>query len=199
MIRSVVLSLAILTAATSQAGVITFSDRASWEAAVVGSPTVVDFNTYATDVSTNGIDFGPFTIANGLLDAPPVTSHDIDGSTYVNITHGGAKSITYHSPISGWGADLDHAQGSWLRVLLSSPEDLELPYTGGDNPAFFGFITWPMESFTTIQFLENGLDKVGYDNISSGTEVVPEPSSLVVLGLGLAGLAVRRRRKRTSK
>ena len=150
MIRSVVLSLAILTAATSQAGVITFSDRASWEAAVVGSPTVVDFNEYTSDFVISNYDFGPFTISAGTLDAPEVTHHDFDGTSYVRIHHQASpKTITYDSPISGWAAEVDSAQGGWLRVLLPSPEIVMLPYMGSNNPYFFGFITWPQETFTT--------------------------------------------------
>jgi len=45
----------------------------------------------------------------------------------------------------------------------------------------------------------NGVYEIDFDGTHTTVTAVPEPSALVVLGLGLVGLAVRRRRKQMSK
>ena len=67
---------------------------------------------------------------------------------------------------------------------------------------FFGFIADPGETFTGFNFVSQlgsghapALDNVTLGNRSN---TVPEPASLALLGIGLAGLGVARRRKATT-
>lgn len=65
---------------------------------------------------------------------------------------------------------------------------------------FFGFIADPGETFTGFNFvsqLGNG-HAAALDNVTLGTQgnnQIPEPASLALLGIGLAGFAAARRRK----
>ena len=64
----------------------TFTDRATWEAAVGGSFSEEDFNSFTVDTSFNGssVDVGDFTL-NGItatsrqnIDVPPLSTSSFD-------------------------------------------------------------------------------------------------------------------------
>lgn len=66
-------------------------------------------------------------------------------------------------------------------------------YANGGSLSFIGFAADPGEYFTSVAWYGNGA--TGVTDIQLGSANVPEPGSLALLGLGLAGLAYSRKRK----
>jgi hypothetical protein len=56
------------------------------------------------------------------------------------------------------------------------------------NRAFFGIIS--TDPITSLQITSEGL--LNLDNFAFGTAAIPEPASLLLFGVGLAGLKARR-------
>ena len=187
--------IVVLTAASADGGIITYTTRSSWEAAISGAITVENFNSYTSD-TIGFLDLGPFTISDSdmIIDAPPLTGHAIDTTAYLKVEHDSTvATMIFDTPIVAWGAEYNHAQVDVeLRFNSPTPGTFTLPnntptYT---DPVFFGIVS--TDAFTTLEFLAGtSFDRVGYDNVSFAA--IPEPSTALLLGLGLVGMAARRR------
>ena len=179
-----------------------------------------------TEFRTTSVDAGPFSLQQSgdrtfrnFIDVPPLDSGfmldegatgasasmftDFDGPTTV--------MMSFDNPVSAWGGEffmgtlverLDIGLYSPANVLL---ETLSVP-DGNDLPggAFFGFTS--SNPVGSIRFQSRTLDVGGagegftLDNVhgvsATDSAPVPEPASLTLLGLGLAGMGARRWRQR---
>lgn len=211
-----VIGLAIPGPAHAQ--VLFFTDRAAWQAAVGTAPTIEDFSSFAADtpfqtapVALNGMtiqQLGFNAAFRNLVDVPPLqfapNSGSSSGSLYTNFAEGATPAtqvgITFAQSNRAFGLDSWGAfdgEGSVLEVFNGATLLGSQNLTNG-NGDFIGYIVTGGGSATSARFSSVNLNPGGggegfyIDNLA--VVPVPEPSGLVLLGLGLLGFARRRRR-----
>jgi hypothetical protein len=194
MFKQVSLGLvAIVASLNTHASVLTFSDRAAFEAAV-GAYTVdnLDDLTDGPFTSRNRSDYtiniNSFGCNSGPGQCGDNSAQGFVYPAYVWTYAGG--SFQFNVAINAFGLDFGHYSSSNAAVTLNGE-----PYarTGG---GFFGIIDTD-NTFTTVTYDTNGSGSL-FDNVTygvSGAEV-PEPSSLALLAIAMAGMGARRRRTR---
>ena len=172
-----------------------FTDLASFDAAVGGS-TVVD--TYD--------DFTVFTIPSFPLDRGLYVINELNpviafagGSGAQNVDGTGHLIFGFGDPAGTFDFDAPIQALAFEYITTGSPKDLEVMVggftsvlTSTTTAQFFGVIFDTPQS--TIRF-ENlaGVGNIGFDNLRIA---VPEPGTLALLGIGLAGMGLARRRRK---
>jgi hypothetical protein len=199
--------LALMLPATAFASSITFTNRASWEAAV-GIFFTEDFNAIAAQLLPIGATaVGPFVITlTGTIN----DTTGIGPGLYGNPTNQfigfiendpGFNEVSqikfdfFPVPMYAWGADFLSTASGDILVATSNGSIYDFSslvvsgngFLGSIEDASFSSITFTTKTFTTIgEYWE--MDNLSYSPI-------PEPASLILLAIGIVAVSMACRRK----
>lgn len=201
-------SIAMLFSINASAGILTFSDLASWTAASGGATGSENFNSFTTDTSISaGVALSDGISASGSgsweIDANPFANNfecDVDGTSRLCGNNNSALTFSFAGGISAFAADFSSMNDFSVRTswnlfngstLLTN---LSPPTVSGQHDQFWGFVATAGEVITSMSTVHLNSDTFGVDNIVITASSVPEPGTLILLSLGLFGISVRRRK-----
>jgi hypothetical protein len=193
--------LAIAGATAAQATVLTFDDIDLGGGGYGSMPANYAGYSWSNFAVINGPVYGPSGYANGVVSPNQVAcacAGDFSGQTVDTLTKGGASfDLNSGYFTSAWndGARLQVLGYSGGSVIYGLGADL---FTSGPSFINFGWTGVDKVEFSisggTPSGLPGGGDYFAIDNLS--VDAVPEPASwaMMIVGFGLAGTAMRRRR-----
>jgi len=209
--RSLIAGAAVACAgATAHAGLLVFTDRADWEAALGGATVFIeDFNSLTVQVIADGdtLDTGLIQIrrdgspngGDGALEVEPGSNFgNIDGTNFLS----GETGVTPHERVEiGFSGQSIFAFGAdWNSPFSGDGIGLEvgndlilLDSIFGFNTGFVGFVS--TDAFDSIAIVGNPSTAV-FQELWSGDNfsfAIPAPGAAALFGL--AGIALTRRRR----
>ena len=222
--RTLLVLVALLASPQLFAGVITtFSDRPTFNATVGGALTVEDFtnsthfpiSSGVLNDATNEAGINPGDIESGVTYSTPVGS-----GNFFNIDGGGGYStpfldglssstrdltVAFDSDVAAFGFDSRQISGETnfdiTIQFLSDPDfngNFAIPNLASGALRFYGFQSSATDIQSVVISFNDGFFGFSLDNFTFGgtpSTDVPEPTALALLGLGLAGMGLLRKRR----
>ena len=200
--KKLIFLVACLFAGSANATPIFFSDRASFDASTGGS---LSFESFESDFAvTPTIAFAGFTVSETggvnalaqLRNFPGAVDGAItDGTGAIGYDDNGSSIgsfFSFTSLVNAIGLDIATSQASIITIGGSVSDTISL---AAGTPSFWGVID--MAGITSLTFNFSRSPIVGFDAVSFGqtNASVPEPATLALMGLGLAGLGFSLKRK----
>ncbi len=212
------LACLILSTNVSAGLITTFTDRTVFDAAV-GATTFEDFTSSAHFPIPGGSlsstsSFG--TLSAGDIQAGVTYTTPLGSGNYFNIDAGGGftggfldgfnpsdrdLTITYDPLIAAFGFDTNSLMPDFdITINFMSGQSYDANFTGISSMQFFGFQSDIADIQSVLisgnnSFFGFAIDDHSFGGTGNGSVSVPEPSSIVLLGLGLAGIAFSRKKK----
>lgn len=202
-------TLAVMVTPAYSATITTYTDSPTWLAATTGVTTdnfsglvtSGNYTTYPSGFSQNGVEFIGLSGTVGVADTSSAAFSWADFGTgdagFVNGTS--TVQIMLAAPVTAFGVNLFASPlGSVYTVsTLSTP--FTVPTSSAPPPTFFGVTSDTAFSTVSLQ-VPAGATYAFFDNFQWGTadveSPVPEAGTFLLIGTGLLGFAVFRRKVR---
>ncbi len=193
----------IMLSTNGNASLMFFSDRTTWESALGGTIGTEDFNAvtpFAMSAGSNSAGQLDIVLTNLTSSFNSIDNGagilNIDGTTYYKGSATSAENIVIQlsQAVLGFGADFrsTHSASGLTLEIDSIMAEFTTLLPSGDGDGFLGVIS--TNAFSSVRLFDASQNEsFGLDNVSFGGSV-PEPTTLALMGLGLAGIGWKRRK-----
>lgn len=202
MLKTALVGLVISVSGFANAGLIEFSDRASFETAI-GTSTTIDFEadlqsswTYNTNFVEGNVVITPSSNYQYIGDFDELSNNNNQWNTWGSdflLGEAVGHTIQFNTAVNAFGLDFGGNGNGTFNFQLDNGEQFSATSSGQFGEYNFIGVT-STSSFTSVTWSSSN-SRIAADNIIYSTIDVPEPSTLAIFALGIMGLASRKFKK----